>query len=111
MSSDSKTEWFRAFTVSGYPAGFGAHCPVCGGTVRHSLEPGQTFGHCGKREECPSDPFHRLPEKSLGRGMPAHFRNAVFIGDQGEDSLIGPSWDEESNAKSDDPSAFEVKWT
>jgi len=102
----SKTEWFRAFTISGRPAGLGAVCPVCQGAVRYGLSPGMTFEHCGRKEPVPEN-LDGLPCKSLKRGMPDVSQGFLVL-DTWQENDGG--WEQESNSKSDDPSAWEVKW-
>lgn len=80
FGNDSKTEWFRAFTKSGLPAGLGAHCPVCGGGVRHSIYAGMTFEHCGTKEAPPSS-WDKLPRKSLSTGALNHGGNWIMTED------------------------------
>lgn len=107
FSNDSKTIFWRAFTISGQPAGLGADCPVCGSRVRYGLYAGDTFEHCGKRERVPTD-WSDLPCRSLKRGMPELPKGHLLLDTW--DGSAGMSWDEESAAKSDDPGAFEVTW-
>ncbi len=107
FGNDSKTIFYRAFTISGFPAGLGADCPVCGGRVRYGLAVDSTFEHCGRREKVPTD-WSDLPCKSLKRGMPDLPKGHMLV-DTWEDNQ-GMSWDEDSAAKSDDPSAYEVGW-
>ena len=49
------TTFWRAITLSGQFGGLRAHCDVCNGGVPHSLPPGGTFEHCGRKEKVPRD--------------------------------------------------------
>ena len=84
FGSDSKTEWFRAFTKSGLSAGLGAHCPVCGSGVRHSIYAGMTFEHCGTKEAPPSS-WDKLPRKSLSTGALLNTGNFIMTDDLDDD--------------------------
>lgn len=85
FGNDSKTEWFRAFTKSGYQAGLGAHCPTCGGGVRHSLCVGDTFEHCNRREPVPDSGWDKLPRKSLSTGALLNTGQFVLTEDLDDD--------------------------
>ena len=99
------TQFFRAVSISGRPAGVGAICPVCSSCIRYGLNDGDTFEHCGRKEEVPAD-THKLPARSLRRGMPELPKGFVLIDTWDE---VG-GWDEENAQKSDDSTAWEVKW-
>ena len=105
FAEKSQTEFFRAITISGLDAGLGAKCPVCSGCVRYGLFSDSTFEHCGRKESVPTD-WHKLPARSLRRGMPELPKGFITL-DTWDD--IG-GWDEENAQKSDDASAYEVGW-
>jgi len=107
FGEDSRTIFWRAFTISGQPAGLGAECPTCGGRVRYGLYAGDTFEHCGEREPVPKS-WDGLECRSLKRGMPVLPKGYLVVDTW--DGSAGMSWDEESAAKSDDASAYEVPW-
>jgi hypothetical protein len=105
FGDDSKTVWFKAFTIAGYYANLGASCPVCGGCVRYGLAPGQsTFEHCGRKEKAPTE-IRDLDCKSLRRGLPDLPRGYTLV-----DTWENDDWERDSNAKSFNPEAMDVPW-
>ena len=105
----TKSHFFRAFSISGQPADLGHECPTCHVIVRYGLVPGQTVVCCGISEPVPpTSEWLDLPCRSLRRGMPEINHGGFLLLDT--DASNDGGWDEESAAKSDDPSAYEVKW-
>ena len=106
FGNSSKTIFWKAFTISGQPAGLGADCPVCGGRVRYGLYADSTFEHCGRREKVPTD-WSDLECRSLKRGMPP-LSKGFLVMDTWEDEQSG--WDRDSDAKSFNPEVMDVPW-
>ena len=104
FGSASQTVFWRAFTISGMPAGLGADCPVCGGRVRYGLAVDSTFEHCGKREKVPTD-WSTLPARSLRRGMPDLPKGYLMV-----DTWENNDWERDSDAASFNPERMEVPW-
>lgn len=77
----TQTEFFRAYTKGGSPAGLGAHCPTCGGGVRYGLGVDSTFEHCNKREPVPTSGWEKLPKKSLSTGSLLNTGNFILTDD------------------------------
>ena len=102
--------FFRAFAISGAPADLGFECETCRQVIRYGLTPPQTVEHCGFREPVPpTSEWNDLPCRSLRRGMPEINKSGFILIDT-DASNDGLTWDEENAQKSDDPSAYEVKW-
>jgi hypothetical protein len=80
----SATEWHRAVTKSGQPAGLGATCPVCRGGVRYGIGSDGTFEHCGRLDSPPTN-WLDLPRKSLGTGALVNTGNFVLTTDLEDD--------------------------
>ena len=54
FTSESELKgWFKALTISGAAAGLGFECERCRWQVRHSVQPGQKFFHCGAEHTAP----------------------------------------------------------
>jgi hypothetical protein len=104
FGNDSKTIFWKAFAISGQPAGLGASCPVCGGFVRYGLYADSTFEHCGSREKVPTN-WSDLPCKSLRRGMPELPKGYLMV-----DTWENDDWERDSDAKSFNPEAMDVPW-
>jgi hypothetical protein len=100
--------FFRAFSISGQPADLGFECETCHSVIRYGLTYGQHVAHCNINEPVPSD-LYDLPCRSLRRGMPEIGKQGFILIDT-DATNDGGSWESESDAKSDDPSAFEVGW-
>jgi hypothetical protein len=100
--------FFRAFSISGQPADLGFECETCHSVIRYGLLAGQTVEHCGQREEVPSSVFG-MQCRSLRRGMPEISQQGFILIDT-DATNDGMDWEQESAAKSDDPSAYEVGW-
>ena len=109
FGNDSKTVFYRAFTISGHEAGLGADCPICGGRVRYGLVSGQTtFEHCGKKELAPTD-IRDLDCRSLKRGLPMLPKSYQLL--ECFSTLENNDWERDSDAASFNPERMEIPWT
>lgn len=108
LFSSKPQRFFRAFSISGRPADLGFECETCHSVIRYGLLAGQTVEHCGQREEVPSSVFG-MQCRSLRRGMPEMSQQGFLLVDT-DATYDGGSWESESDAKSDDSTAWEVGW-
>ncbi len=72
----TKSNWYRARTVSGLSAGLGFECPKCHLCFRHSAS--QEIFHCGALESAPRF-LALLPEKTFGKKQNALPPNVIPV--------------------------------